>query len=375
MSKLSNRAASFILAATVALGTVMTPISAQAVAPTAGSGFTSEMGEQDWCQRMFETSGLRNSGCRVVAFSKMLSEAGIPVESPQAYWDWCYNNKVSGYFNSNGYETGNFGASLNPYAQSQGGSVQFITKESITNKPTEEINSLIMNYINQGYYCILSYSGHTAYVSRNDSINAGEAVVHESTYSTANPSEWTGTYNNIVKFQSSKYKNRTKYTGLRVYSITAPNREINGIYEGQYYITSAVNDNYAIDVYGAGASSGDNVNLWECNYSAAQTWNFKIAGDGYFYLEPACAPGYCLDVNGAGTANYTNIQIWASNGSAAQKWKFVDAGDGYYYMMPQCANDASVLDLKGAKATSGRNIQLYQKNDTKAQKWRITKIN
>jgi len=370
--KMTRVITTLVLSTAILVTSVLAPVSVYAMEPTSGSGFTSDMGEAEWCQRMFKTEGLRKGGCRVVAFSKMLSEAGFPVGDPQQYWDWCNTNNVPGKFNSGGGEANYFGDSLDPYAKSFGGSVELVEKVSVSGIGKAKMNSLIMDYIGKGYYCVLACGAHTVYVSRADSIAAGEAVLHESSFSTNYPNDWTGTYSNIVKLQFDKY-NSGKYTSLRAYKISSPVTEDCGVEPGQYYIVSAVNRKYVLDVYGSGCSSGDNVNLWERNYSNAQRWNIKNAGNGCVYLEPQCALGYCLDVAGAGTTNKTNVQIWESNNTDAQKWKFVDAGDGTYCIIPQVGDGSMALDLKGAKGVSGTNIQIYQQNGTAAQKWILRK--
>lgn len=393
MGKLRNRLVAFVMSLMVAISTFgASSMTVFAMAPTSGSGFTSDMSYRNWCQKMFTGSGLRSGGCRVVAFTKMLYEAGFTqVENPQHFYEWCRDNKVKGAFSSTGYENGSFGDSLNPFASAHGGSVEQVTRVDISKKSKSEVAPIIMNYINQGYYCILAGGGHTVYVGRNDSISAGEPVILESSFSTALGPEWYGTYNNIVKYLSSKYSSGNKYTGLRVYKITAPAgggnnvdntqnstqlKTYNGsiIAEGQYILTSGANSNYVVDLYGMYSSSGSNVNCWEYNGSDAQIWNITSAGDSYYYLEPACAPGMRLDVYGAGNSNFTNVQIWTANTSSAQKWKFVSNGDGSYRVVPQCAEGISALDLNEANATNGQNIQIYAENNSAAQKWKLKKV-
>ncbi len=69
----------------------------------------------------------------------------------------------------------------------------------------------------------------------------------------------------------------------------------------------------------SGASSGSPVNLQPCNGSAGQAWQAGAAGNGYV-LHPANNTGLCMDVQSAGTTSGTPVQVWTCNGTNAQNW-------------------------------------------------------
>jgi hemolysin len=71
--------------------------------------------------------------------------------------------------------------------------------------------------------------------------------------------------------------------------------------------------------------SGNNVYLADCNGRAAgQLW-FE-SSDGTIRVSKDRSK--CLDIKGGKLANGTNIQIWTCNGSNAQKWNFINHTEG-----------------------------------------------
>ncbi len=69
----------------------------------------------------------------------------------------------------------------------------------------------------------------------------------------------------------------------------------------------------------SGSSSGSPVNLQPCNGSSGQAWQAVSAGNGYV-LHPANNTGLCMDVQSSGTTNGTLVQVWTCNGTNAQNW-------------------------------------------------------
>ncbi|MBD2180176.1 ricin-type beta-trefoil lectin domain protein [Aerosakkonema funiforme] len=110
-----------------------------------------------------------------------------------------------------------------------------------------------------------------------------------------------------------------------------------------------------LDVSGGSTTSGTQIQIWDCNGTAAQKWSFTdgvLRGIG----------GKCLDVSGANTANGTKIQIWDCNGTPAQKWTFVK--DSVFRGI-----GGKCLDVNGGNTTSGTKVQLWDCNNSAAQSW------
>ena len=134
-----------------------------------------------WSQGASTSSSMRSSGCRVVAHSKLLAEAGIAskttsVFNPDIYFNWAVAN---GFFSSGCYENTSVGAGLIRYASDRGVSVSH-SEISLSGSNSASDISTVMSKINEGYYVILSCSAHQAYVGRAASLNAGTPVILDS---------------------------------------------------------------------------------------------------------------------------------------------------------------------------------------------------
>lgn len=154
--------------------------------------------------------------------------------------------------------------------------------------------------------------------------------------------------------------------------------------DGTYFIQSAVNQGYVLDVRWASGDNRANVQLYEKNDSNAQRWRISHDENGYLTLTNA-GSGKVLDVNSAGTANETNIQLYETNGSKAQRWVLSqnstlddlayahrnELKDGVYTIQ-SAVHRGYVLDVSGGSHSNYANVQLYQSNGTGAQKWRVS---
>ena len=70
-----------------------------------------------------------------------------------------------------------------------------------------------------------------------------------------------------------------------------------------------------MDVTAAGTANGTQVQLYDCNGTAAQQWTHQSNGE----LVNA-GSGKCLDATGPSSADGTRLQIWTCADSANQQW-------------------------------------------------------
>ncbi len=188
--------------------------------------------------------------------------------------------------------------------------------------------------------------------------------------------------------------------------------------DGTVAILNAANG-LALDVAGAQATAGTSVQLYPANGTAAQRWTLSEASApsvalGVCALVPACAPSRVLDVTGASAAAGANVQLYRSNQTLAQRFEAKRVGDatagpggayafqsllsgylltdrdGNVVMEPAATGDAAaaqqwaakmgfggtvlanlgtgrVLDVAGAQDVDGANIGTYAENGTLAQ--------
>jgi hypothetical protein len=70
-----------------------------------------------------------------------------------------------------------------------------------------------------------------------------------------------------------------------------------------------------LDDYGYGTANGTKADVWGCTGGSNQQWNLNANG-----TITSASSGLCLDVTGGGTADGTLVELWACNGGANQQW-------------------------------------------------------
>jgi uncharacterized protein YvpB len=156
---------------------------------------------------------------------------------------------------------------------------------------------------------------------------------------------------------------------------------------GSYTITN-INSHAALDVPGARAFAGANIQQYERNDTDAQRWYLvpDTARPGAYTLVSALssqaqsATELVADVAGAQDANATNLRLWTANGTAAQSFYFLSTtyahpssrtvADGSYTIRSS-SNTSVVLDIPGASDAQSTQIQLYPSNGTAAQNYYV----
>jgi hypothetical protein len=113
-----------------------------------------------------------------------------------------------------------------------------------------------------------------------------------------------------------------------------------------------------VDVAGANAANGTQIQLWTCNGTNAQQWTVGNT-DGSIR-----ALGKCLDVAGAGTANGTKVQLWDCNGTGAQSWTV----SGTQLVNP---NSGKGLDATGVSSADGTPLQIWACTGGANQQWTL----
>lgn len=116
--------------------------------------------------------------------------------------------------------------------------------------------------------------------------------------------------------------------------------------------------NKCIDVPNSDFSDGKRLQLWDCNGSSAQKWDF--AGDGTLR-----ADGKCMDAPGAGTSNGTPVQLANCSGNKAQQFTLSGAGGLVSILANKC------VDVTGNNSASGTQLQLWECAGTANQKWSV----
>ena len=110
-----------------------------------------------------------------------------------------------------------------------------------------------------------------------------------------------------------------------------------------------------LDVRESRSADGTAVQTFGCNGTAAQAWSLHSD-------QSARALGKCLDVAGGGVGNGTKVQLWSCNGSGAQVWQV----QGAVLRNPQSGR---CLDVPGGVTADGLQVQIWDCNGSAAQRW------
>lgn len=153
--------------------------------------------------------------------------------------------------------------------------------------------------------------------------------------------------------------------------------------DGVYRILTALDPDYCLDLTGAVATKGANVELWARNDSLAQKVAVETSG-GLTNLRFACS-NQRVDVKGAAAADGTNIIQWPDTNSGAQDFVLTEDSvntmsvNGNTYSTYEVASNLDadyVMDAAYAIADDGTNVLLWSQSTDPAplnQRWCFVK--
>jgi hypothetical protein len=128
-----------------------------------------------------------------------------------------------------------------------------------------------------------------------------------------------------------------------------------------------------IDDYHSGTANYNNVDIYTCNYGAAQEWTFHDVGIAFgnpvYEIELASHPTKCLDDYHSGTANYNNVDLYDCNQSGAQRWVSVPISSTTFALenFNTLTTTGMCLDVYHAGTANYTNVDIYQCNSSNAQ--------
>ncbi len=174
---------------------------------------------------------------------------------------------------------------------------------------------------------------------------------------------------NDAKYFASKQANGTSEDPWYVMENPDYKLILQGKTDVPFFITSAEEPIYTLDVKGASNANDATVQLFKKNYGDNQQWMLeKSEEDGCYYFKNVKSGKY-LEVEGDGGANGDDIQQHSKNGSDGQKWKIIASSDGTVQFAPKVAPEKRI-DIKSGVFVNGTNVQLYKANNSKAQQFR-----
>lgn len=169
----------------------------------------------------------------------------------------------------------------------------------------------------------------------------------------------------------------TKYTSPFLRHVDLGASSAASFVNGSTYRIKNVNSGLYMQVDGAKAENGTNVQQWgTADGVTHDIWKLIDAGDGYYYIASAVGDGgtFMLDVAGKKTANGTNIDIYQYNGGTNQQFMITPNADGSYKLRTRVSGGKSAVEIADASAQSGANVQQWEINGVNCQDWIFEEI-
>lgn len=140
----------------------------------------------------------------------------------------------------------------------------------------------------------------------------------------------------------------------------------------KYFMASALNNNFVIDVAGAKVANGTNIQLYTKSTNNAQKWKvipYKVVNGvvDYMFLSQIDQTQY-MWVSGNSAASGSNVITWEPHNANGGFWRIANQGNNYY----QIKNILGMcLNVTNSSIANGTNIQTYTCNNSNAQKWKF----
>ena len=134
---------------------------------------------------------------------------------------------------------------------------------------------------------------------------------------------------------------------------------------GTYVFTPNTSRTRVLDVKGASAADGANVDISTPTMTAGQKWTISFDGKGYATIKSGS--GKLLDVAGASAASGTNVLMWKANGGMNQKWIITPNADGTWRIASAMWENVS-LDV--ASTAKGANVRIAKTSTGANQRWK-----
>jgi len=124
----------------------------------------------------------------------------------------------------------------------------------------------------------------------------------------------------------------------------------------------AVGAGKCLDVPNSSTTAGTQLDIWDCNGGANQTWTRTSSGQLTVY---SGSSQLCLDAFNNQTTPGTKVETWSCNGGANQQWNVNSNGTITGVQSGLC------LDVTGASTADGALIELWTCNGGSNQHWTL----
>lgn len=140
--------------------------------------------------------------------------------------------------------------------------------------------------------------------------------------------------------------------------------------DGRYAIISR-HSGLAIQVDGASAANGANVNQWSYQNALHQQFDVRSVGGGYYSIRAVHSQS-SLDVFDFSTQPGGRIAQWGYWSGTNQQWQIVSVANGYYKIISRHSNLA--IDVWNWSSVNGGEIRQWTDTGGNNQQWRFQRV-
>ena len=119
----------------------------------------------------------------------------------------------------------------------------------------------------------------------------------------------------------------------------------------------------------AAESPASGVNVQQGDGVQYALWKLADAGNGYYYIYSADNDTFCIDLPYGNADNGNSIALWSNDESDARKFKFLDNGDGSYTIATKASGDTSCFGVVADSKDAGADVVQWLNTGNSSQKW------
>lgn len=142
--------------------------------------------------------------------------------------------------------------------------------------------------------------------------------------------------------------------------------------EGDYYISSALDQSKVLDVAEGSPNDGTRIQLYSFNGSEAQKWHVGYDENGLATITNL-GSGKALDVPEGAAVSGAALWQYTPNGTTAQLWD-ISSNPGGTYTFRSALSENAVIDIAGGIASDAATVQIYDANSTSAQSFTLLPV-
>jgi len=120
-----------------------------------------------------------------------------------------------------------------------------------------------------------------------------------------------------------------------------------------------------VDARSSGTANGTAVQMYTCNNTFAQHWQFQPTSSGYYRVNNRNNIAQVWDVNGVSLSDNALIHLWTYGGGNNQQWLPQSLGGGFWRFVSR--HSGKCLDVPGNNTANSVQLVQYTCNNSGAQ--------